>query len=209
MKSSVRLVAFAAVVYSIGCGKSDAEKFADSYCAAVAKCCGQEGKATNGKACHDLMTLAGTAGTYNSANGNACLAEMRSEVSAGTFCARLNSTSSSSSSSPCDAVFGDASTGSKKVGESCDFDFDCATPSTGEVGCNLGTCTVLLAAGGACTFTAECVHAAFCDSSQNVCAARVAAGGTCTGSDSAECVDGYYCPSSPKQCTAQVATGAS
>jgi hypothetical protein len=205
-----RLVGLAglAIACSPGCGKSDSEKFVDSYCAEVAKCCGQEGKAADGKTCHNLMTVFSAAGTYNSANGDACLAEMRSETSTGTFCAQLNAGSSASSSSPCDAVFGNASTGSKKVGETCDFDFDCATPSTGQVGCNLGVCTVLLAAGGACTFAAECVHGAFCDSSKSVCADRVAAGGTCTGRDSAECVDGYYCPSGSLHCTAQVAAGA-
>jgi hypothetical protein len=201
----VRLTGLA-IACASGCGKSDSEKFVDSYCAEVAHCCGQEGKAADGKTCHDLMTVFSAAGSYNSANGDACLAEMRSEVSTGTFCAHLTSGSSSSSSSACDAVFGNASTGTKKVGESCSFDFDCA--GTGQVGCNLGTCTVLLAAGGACTFTAECTRGAFCDSTKNVCTDRVSAGGTCIGRDSAECVDGYYCPSGFLQCTAQAAAGA-
>jgi hypothetical protein len=207
---------FLALTIVAGCGAGGpvlysneaAQVFVDDYCAEVAKCCGQEGKAADGKACHDQMTLLGKVGTYIPASGNACLAETRSEVSAGIFCARLNTRTSSTSSSPCDAVFGDASTGSKKVGESCDFDFNCATPSTGEVGCNLGTCAVLLAAGGACTFTAECVHSAFCDPNENLCVARVAAGSTCTSSFSDECVDGYYCPSTSTQCAAQVAGGA-
>jgi hypothetical protein len=185
-----------------------AQVFTDDYCAEVAKCCGQEGKAADGKACHDWMILFGKAGTYIPANGNACLARVRSDVADGIFCARLNTRTSSATESPCDAVFGDASTGVKKIGESCDYDFNCAAPSAGEVGCNLGTCAVLLAVGGACSFSAECVHSSFCDPLKYVCVDRVADGSACTGSYSDECVDGYYCPSSSMQCTAQVPGGA-
>jgi len=197
MKPLLGVLASLTALISVGCGKSDAEKFADSYCGEVAKCCAQAGKRSDGQLCHFLMS----GGSYNSQAGDACLAEVRSQVSAGTFCTGLVS----SSQSACDSVFG---RGSKKLGETCDFPSDCAPLSAGEVACNLGTCVALLAVGGTCSSTSDCVRSAFCDYSKTVCTARVPAGGICTGSNDAECVDGYYCPNTPNLCTAKGTNGA-
>jgi hypothetical protein len=202
MKSSLCLLAGFAVTLSLGCGKSDSENFIDSFCGEVAKCCVQAALPGDGKTCHQWMALGSMGGSYNSQTGDACLAEIHSEVNAGTFCANT----SMSSPSVCDSVYG-SSGGNKKVGDTCDVDSDCARSSTGEVACNMSTCTALLAVGGTCSFSSDCVRSAFCDYNKNVCAARVAAGGVCTGSGSAECVDDYYCESSSKQCSAQVANG--
>ena len=203
MKRTLSLLATLTITFSLGCGNSDSEKFADSYCAAVAKCCGQAGLPSDGKVCHQWMAFGSAGASYNSQAGDACLAEVRSQVSAGTFCTDM----SSSSPSACDSVYG-SKNGTKKLGETCNSDSDCAAPSTGEVACNMSTCTALLAVGTTCSFTSDCVHSAFCDYNKDVCTARVAAGGVCTGSSSAECVAGYYCASSSNQCTAQVANGA-
>jgi hypothetical protein len=266
MKAKLGLVVCLALASAQACGgKSDSEKFAESYCAEVAKCCGLASLPTDGKACRELFVLAGMGGSYNSQAGNACLAEVKSQASAGTFCTSLDS----SAASACDSVYG-SSSGSKKPGETCDFDSDCATSSDGKVvcasvyvnsnfiskcqvqvpgkagdtpcvgtqdgnvfrsysdsnatdvasrgyvcnladgiQCRLGTCAALVAAGGTCGLSSDCVRSAFCNFSTDLCATRVAAGGTCTGSDSSECVDGYYCTSSSKQCTAKVANGGS
>jgi hypothetical protein len=107
------------------CGKSDAEKFADSYCAELSKCCAQAGLPSDGETCHLLLS----GGSYNAKAGDACLAEMRSEVAAGTFC------SSGDSSPTCNGVFASGGTGSKKPGDACDFDDDCAASSAGQVTC--------------------------------------------------------------------------
>jgi hypothetical protein len=131
MKYSLRLLAGLAVTFSLGCGKSDAEKFADSYCAEIAKCCGQAGLPADGKVCHQWAAFAEAGGSYNASAGNACLAEIKTEVSAGTFCADQ----SSSGPSQCDSVYGTSSNGSKKPGETCDFDSDCASSSLGAVAC--------------------------------------------------------------------------
>jgi hypothetical protein len=131
MKTDLVFVMSLSLLLLVGCGKSDSEKFVDSYCAEVAKCCGQAGLPANGQTCHQWMTLAATGGSYNSSAGNACLAEMNAQVAAGTFCSDLNS---SSSTSTCDSVFGSA-TGNKKPGETCSFDSDCATSSEGKVVC--------------------------------------------------------------------------
>jgi hypothetical protein len=187
-----------------GCGKSDSEKFADAYCAEMAKCCGQAGLPTDGKICHQLVSMA--SGSYNSKAGDACLADMRTQVAAGTFC------SGEASSAACDSVFGNgSSTGNKQLGEACEFDDDCARSSEGLVKCDLesNTCVARKDLGASCSFSSDCVPSTFCDFSKDVCTARVAAGNACTGTSSDECVDGYYCPSSSGKCTAQSANGAS
>jgi hypothetical protein len=116
------------------CGKSDTENFADSYCAEVAKCCGQAGLPADGQTCRQWMAFAAAGGSYNAAAGDACLAEMRAEVGAGTFCTDFGSPSSSSSPSACDSVYGSPS-GNRQPGETCDFDSDCAPSSEGKVAC--------------------------------------------------------------------------
>jgi hypothetical protein len=67
----------------------------------------------------------------NAQAGDACLAEMRSQVNAGTFCANLSSTSTS----PCDSVYGSGGSGNKKPGDTCNVDSDCAPAANGKVVC--------------------------------------------------------------------------
>jgi hypothetical protein len=203
MKSLLGLLSMLALCLTLGCAKSASEKFADAYCAEIAKCCAQAGAPGDGKVCHQLYDAASSYGSYNGQAGDACLAEMNAQVSAGTFCS-----GSSSGSSPCDSVFGSGSSGNKKVGEKCDFDDDCAGASEGKTVCDLdsSTCKALAEVGGACTSTFDCVSAAYCDYNADVCQARVSAGGDC--SMSSECVDSYYCASSTSQCTAQKDNGA-
>jgi hypothetical protein len=205
MKSYRCLFVGLALVFASACGKSAAEKFADSYCAEIAKCCGQAGRPANGKVCHQLMVLEEAYGSYDSKAGDACLATMRTEVSAGTFCTNL------ATSTSCDSVFGSSSSGgNKKVGETCDFDNDCALSNEGKTICDFESkkCVALLEVGATCGTTFDCVSSAFCDYDSDKCTARIAAGGVCTGGNSAECVDGYYCSSNPRQCTAKLANGA-
>jgi hypothetical protein len=106
--------------------KSGAEKFADSYCAEVAKCCKQAGISGDGQICHFAFT---GGGSYNASAGDACLAEVRAEVAAGTFC-----TGGGTAASACDKVMTSAS-GKKQPGETCDFESDCAASSEGKVAC--------------------------------------------------------------------------
>lgn len=198
------------IALSSGCKKSDSEQFADNYCAEVAKCCSQASLPGDGKACHELMTLEADFGSYNSQAGDACLAEVRSQVSAGTFCANL----SSSSQSACDSVFG-SSSGNKKPGEDCNADSDCASSSSGQVTCayssvnnNSGTCVALNPVGKACLISSDCVSTAYCNHPQYICTPQVNAGGDCTGTNDSECVDSAYCDTDAKQCKAKLANGA-
>lgn len=178
-----------------GGGKSDAEKLAAAYCGEVAKCCAAAGIASDGQVCRALMSQ----GAYDAKAAEACLAEVRAQVSAGTFC---------SSSSSCGMTSETGLEGSKPIGDSCRVDRDCAGAQEGEVGCSLksSTCVALLAPGATCASTTDCVHSAYCDYSTSQCTARVSAGGTCV--LSSDCLPDYYCPSSTYQCTAQKDNGA-
>jgi hypothetical protein len=125
MKKSLGLLL--ALSAALACGKSDSEKFADDYCAEVAKCCAEAKLPGDGATCRMLMSFASAGSSFNTQAGDACLADMRSQVSAGTFCAELGT-------SACDAVF-DSGSGNKKPGETCDFDDECAPSSEGDVKC--------------------------------------------------------------------------
>jgi hypothetical protein len=114
----------AAALALAGCGKSDAEKFADTFCGEVAKCCVQYHMTANGQLCQFMFT----GGSYNAAAGDACLAEIKAASAAGTFC------SSDTSSSACNGVTGSTS-GNKQPGDACDVDSDCAKSSQGKVVC--------------------------------------------------------------------------
>lgn len=120
------LVAVAIAVTA--CGKSDTEKFADDYCSEVAKCCGQAGLPADGKLCYQWMTAASIGGKYNASAADACLAEVRAQQAAGTFCR------SQTGASACDSVYGTRN-GGKKPGEECQTDSDCAPSSDGTVAC--------------------------------------------------------------------------
>jgi len=186
---------------ALGCGQSDAEKFADAYCAEVAKCCAEASLPSDGKMCHMWFSMAGDA-SYNRQAGDACLAEMRSQVSAGTFC-------SGGSIAACDAVYGDGNGGgSQQLGQSCDFDDDCAGASEGKVACDVfdsKTCVALLDVGATCASSSDCVSTAYCDYQNDVCTARVPAGGDCV--MSSECLEDHYCPSDTRKCAAQKSDG--
>jgi len=231
MNKSFAMVTVVLVFASCG-GKSDSEKFADSYCAEVAKCCGLAGLPADGKMCHQWMAFAAAGGSYNASAGDACLAEMNAEVSAGTFCADLNS-----SGTACDTVFGTGSSGNKKPGETCSFDSDCAKSSQGDVLCaylstgsaSINKCQLEIpgkAGDSPCVATKDGDFTSFytpsnatdllaqgyvCDVANGVtcqdgtCVALTALGGACL--ISTECVRSAYCSYPQDVCTTKIAAG--
>ena len=232
MKSSLALCL--TVVLVPACGKSDSEKFIDSYCSLVAQCCGQAKLPSDGKTCHEFMGFATMGGSYNASAGDACVAEMKAEVASGTFC--TGSGSSSSTTSACDTVYGTSASGSKKPGETCDFDDDCAKSSLGDVACaslyvNNGfihKCQVRIHgnAGDTCIGTQDslifasdsssgatdippqgnvCYTADSLQCDSGTCVALLATGAKCT--STSDCVRAAYCDYNKSQCTARVATG--
>ena len=217
------------VLAGAGCdsGKSDVQKFADAYCAEVAKCCVQAGMSGNGQLCHFAFTAGGS---YNAAAGEACLAEVRAEVAAGTFC-----TSDRAATSACDNVVTSPG-GGKQPGETCDVSSDCAKSSEGEATCTqtyngtdwVGSCQVQIpgkAGDSPCIGTQDgdvlsyvgsgssdviprgyvCNTADGLKCSSGTCVALAAVGATC--SYSSDCVRTAYCDGTD-HCVARVAAGA-
>jgi hypothetical protein len=229
----VRVSSCALVVLALGCGKSDSEKFADAYCAEFAKCCVQAGFSGDGKICRLLFS---GGGSYDAKAGDACLAEMKAEVSAGTFC----TSASSSSSSSCNSVYGSAGSGKKKPGDPCNLDSDCAASSEGKVVCAnlyangafIDKCQVQIpgkVGDTPCVGTQDgdnlrsdnkpvveptdilasgytCNVADGIQCSAGTCVALLALGGTCT--SASDCVQSAFCDFLYQKCAPRVVAGA-
>ena len=230
MSSKLGFLGGVTALLAAGCGDSDVEKFANELCGEVAKCCGQLGLPADGKLCRTLYTMPGAESAYNASAGEACLAEVRAQVSAGTFCSGSNS-----SPSACDSVF-DQGGGNKKPGEDCDFDDDCAPASEGEVTCAsayngsdwVHKCQVRMpghAGDTPCLGTQDgnvfssygsgvtedvppsgyvCDTADDLECSAGACVALAAVGETCSYSD--DCVRSAYCDAGDR-CSARLAPG--
>jgi len=225
MKKKLAVLLAFPVLASLACGKSDAEKFADAFCAEVAKCCVQHGLPGDGQMC--MLMSSGTG--YNATAGEACLAEIRNEVANGTFCQ-----SGSSSSSPCNSVY-QGSTGNKQPGETCQSDNDCAKSADGQVVCAsaylngafvekcqvqipgkqgdtpcLGTQDGTIFTGDT-TSTDVLARGYVCDTadglrcSAGACVVLAAAGDICV--YSSDCVGSAYCDYSQRKCVARVGNG--
>jgi hypothetical protein len=227
MKSWLGLLLALAVSFAAGCGKSDSEKFADSYCAEVAKCCVAAGMSTNGQLCHLLFA----GGSYNPSAGQACLAEIKAQAAAGAKCT-LDAVSS-----VCDAVVSSGGSGNKKPGENCQSDNDCATSSEGKVVCAsaydgsawINKCQVQIAgkagdtpclgtqdgnvfsSSGSGTTTDVAASGIVCDTANGVectsgaCVALAGVGQSC--SYASDCVRSAYCDAS-YHCLTRVAAAA-
>jgi hypothetical protein len=224
MKTKLTLVIALPILSLLACGgKSDAEKFADEFCGEISKCCAEKGLPSDGKTCRMLM---GMSPGYNASAGEACLAEVRAQVSAGNFCQ-----STSSPQSSCSSVYS-ASSGDKKPGEACTNDADCAKSDEGQVVCkgtsvngqSVEKCQIRITgkAGEACVGTQDgdmfygsgtgdeipsrvtvcnIADGLRCDGS--ACVALTAVGGSCFSSN--DCVRSAYCDSSQGKCATRIA----
>ena len=110
----------------------DREAFIAELCQQYMPCCAKAGKPSDGGACRAFYGGYAASATYNGAAANACLSEIKASSGSATFC----ETGMSGSSAPsCGQVFGSASGGTKKPGETCTDDDDCASSAEGEVEC--------------------------------------------------------------------------
>ena len=232
MKIKHCLIELSLFALTLGCGKSSSETFVDGYCTEVAKCCGKAGLPSDGKTCRQFMGLMTSGGGYNASAGDACLAEMRAEAAAGTFC-----DGSGSSSATCDSVYKTASGGSKKPGETCEFDSDCAKSAEGKVACDsaylnndfvykcqlqmegkagdspcVGTQDGNVIMGYSDSNATDVVARGYvCDLAKGIrcdsgtCKALVGVGGTC--SSSSQCSTDLYCDYVSDKCAPRVAVG--
>lgn len=114
-----------------GCGGSDSgagdkDQFIAQLCAEFADCCEAAGRPSDGAQCRALYGAFTPASGYDQAMAQACLDEVR---------AVQNACDTSSVSTPsCRKVFA-TSGGTKKPGESCEDDDDCAAPESGQAEC--------------------------------------------------------------------------
>ncbi len=115
----------------VGCGESKSDsagnkdQFLAQLCDEFADCCKAAGRPSDGAQCRAFYGAFAPASGYNEAAATACLDEVRSSA---------NKCDSISSGAPsCSKVF--STGGTKKPGEMCDTDSDCAPAESGEAQC--------------------------------------------------------------------------
>lgn len=135
---SLRFLSISTVLTGLGllagaCSSSSssgASDFVGQYCDLEMPCCAKAGLSTNGSQCRAFLGAFTNSSSYDAAKGDACLKEMRAAQSNPDFC-----TGSSSLAPSCNGVFATSGGGTKKPGEACDTDSNCATSSQGKVRC--------------------------------------------------------------------------
>jgi hypothetical protein len=122
------LVAAGALVLSCGDGGGDPrEEFISTYCGLLQPCCAMAKLPSDGQQCRLVFAILRQT-SYDANAGERCLTELRAASSKPDFCA-----GSKAGPAVCRAVFKQA--GSKKPGESCDSNTDCAPSPEGDVQC--------------------------------------------------------------------------
>lgn len=145
-----------ALMLGVACGSassgsggkdSPASEFITNFCAQIEPCCSNVGLSTSGATCTALTQAAASEGTFDAANGAACIAEIQREEAADTFCTTLGNDIPA-----CNQVF--ASTGTVQGGQPCTQTSQCATPPGGGATCFLSVSTQ----DGGTTQTQTCVQ---------------------------------------------------
>jgi hypothetical protein len=122
------LLALSGLTCGDGGGAETASAFVQSFCGVLKPCCTMAGLPGNGLFC---TVGAGVVPGYNKQAGAACLAELRAAAAKSDFCQNVDGNMPAS----CDAAFEETNNGSKKPGEACDDDEDCAASTEGKVSC--------------------------------------------------------------------------
>lgn len=116
---------------SDGTVAGDRDSFIAQLCQQYMPCCAKAGRASDGAQCRAFYGAFASSSTYDAAAGSACLSEVKAAAASPTFC---ESGMSSGTSPSCAKVFNRAG-GTKKPGETCTEDDECAASSEGEVEC--------------------------------------------------------------------------
>lgn len=200
----------------------EAQTWAKDFCAVFAPCCAAIENPPQSCATSTEALIA--AGTFDAARASTCLGAVREAAKDPFFCGRNRVPSS------CFGIFG-----TKKEGEACDVDANCATVADGWAHCVPDTSTGTPRsvcrsfhfgqAGEPCGYTllgdrvepanshatriCDASKGLFCDFRTSTCTARAALGATCANASSAAaCVDGAYCGRSSGKCEPKAAAGA-
>ena len=108
---------------------SSSGSFVGNYCSLIEPCCAQAGLSTSGTLCQAFADATASLGTYQSAEGEACIAGMKAESSSGTLCTTLGNDVPS-----CSLVFS-SSNGNVPAGGPCTQDSDCSRSAGGGATC--------------------------------------------------------------------------
>jgi hypothetical protein len=216
MLSAVGLLSLLSAAPLLGCSSNSdqggsASDFAAKYCALLMPCCTKYELPTDGANCRALFGSVSVG--YDAAMGEACLREMKAAESNPDFCAGGNTLAPS-----CAKIYPQSTpvAGTKKPGEACKSNTDCATSPQGNVSCVSATfgssssseiCQLAIAGkegDGPCTGT---VHEKSTFSTSSGTGDRPAQTIVC------DVKDGVYCPSTtsgapPPSCTRIAEIGA-
>ncbi|MBI5531883.1 MAG: hypothetical protein HY898_04155 [Deltaproteobacteria bacterium] len=152
---AARLAVAALVASGVGCSDSNSEPspggaFLSEMCSLLAPCCAEAGVQSNPGMCAQAYSAMLGSAVYNAQAGEECLTALRTATSNGTVC-----NMSAMSNPACDRAFSKGGGGgTRKPGETCSEDSDCAAQSAGDVQClhgydsttnsNTETCTNVL-----------------------------------------------------------------
>ena len=133
MGSALALVAvgvLAGACSSSSDNSAAAQEWVAKYCDLLMPCCTKYGLASDGRQCRSLFGSL-TVG-YDATAGDACLREMRAAQANPDFCGGGGGNKLAPS---CEKVFPRSSGGTKKPGDACSTDSECATSAQGRVSC--------------------------------------------------------------------------
>lgn len=116
---------------STGSVAGDRDSFISQYCSEFMPCCSAAGKSADGSQCRALLGALTPSTGYDAAAAGKCLDETRAASKTATFCEDGMSNSTAPS---CQRVFS-GSGGTRKPGETCSEDDDCAPSTEGKVDC--------------------------------------------------------------------------
>ncbi len=117
---------------SNGSVAGDRDSFIAQLCQQYMPCCAKAGKPADGAQCRAFYGAFAASNNYDPAAGSACLSEVKAAAASPTFCDNATSTNVSPS---CGKVFPASGGGSKKPGETCAQDNECASSTEGPVEC--------------------------------------------------------------------------
>jgi hypothetical protein len=181
--------------------------FAVDYCNLIEPCCAQAGLNTSGTLCQAFANAAASEGSYDAAQGQACITGMQAESSSPTFCTELGNDIPA-----CSMAFTTAG-GSVPPGGKCMQDSDCAKAAGGGATCFF---SVAFDDGGS-TQTQTCVETSVGTAGDGPCVGVVQASGTLydwTGSGpvppqgfTCAVADGLTCDDTTQKCIALATVG--
>ncbi len=202
------------------------ESFLDDYCAIVSDCCNKVlSLPKDDPSCKTRVTELDPKMLADAQARTDCLAQLRKVTPLADFCSEFGNLEQPA----CPDVHRKALTGSKKLGEACAAEAECAPSFEGVVACK-GVCQVTKRgkdgdgpcvatidgdvetrlegdASGAEAFVCFLRDELLCDPGSKKCIKPIEVGGECT--DSAACVRSAYCDADTKKCATRKASGSS